>query len=411
MIRKILAYHVVAILCCLLSPCSLSAETRQLAVSVGFPVNKTELLPGFGDNAAQLAQMEDFLSNIDPVTIDIIRVDGYASPEGPYRHNLRLAEGRAQALIRYIAEHTAIPAEKLAVGESHLSWEALRPLVEESEMKDADTVLALIDVALADQGEAAQLDAIGRLQRLNSGAAWREMKRKLFPQIRYSQLSVEIIDEPETEPVIEPEPAIEPEPIIQLIDTVAAPVTAAAEPEIESYRHLYLKTNGVGWAMLVSNLAVELDIAPHWSATLPVYYSGLNFFGHKVKFRTFTIQPEGRYWLRHDDGGNHGLFVGAHFGLGWYNYAINGKYRTQDHDGNTPAIGGGVAVGCRMRLAGRWSLEFSVGAGVYDARYDKYLNEQNGARVVSDRHRTWVGIDQAAVSIVYAFPVKKGGGR
>ncbi|MCC8113380.1 MAG: DUF3575 domain-containing protein [Bacteroidales bacterium] len=403
-------YYVVALLSCLLFPFSTQAETRQLAVSIGFPVNKTELLPGFGDNKAQLAQMEDFLNQLNPDSIDVIRVDGYASPEGPYAHNMRLALGRAQSLINYIANHTLIPADKLAVGETLLSWEALRPMVEDSQLKDIDTVLALIDVAISDHGEASQLDVLGKLQRLNSGLTWRQMKRNFFPQIRYSKLDIELLPPSEiiVEPVIEPEP----EKTIELIDTAMAPVTAMGQLEIEQCpRSLYLKTNGVGWLMLVTNLAFEIELSHRWSVALPVYYSGFNYFKHKIKFRTVTIQPEIRYWLTPNECGNTEWYVGTHFGLGWYNYAANGKYRVQDHDGNTPAIGGGVALGYRMHLARRWSLEFSVGAGVYDARYDKYINDYNGQRVVTDRHRTWVGIDQASVSIVYKIPLKKGGSR
>ena len=35
---------------------------------------------------------------------------------------------------------------------------------------------------------------------------------------------------------------------------------------------LYLKTNAVGWGMLISNLAVELAWGQYWSFVLPVYY-------------------------------------------------------------------------------------------------------------------------------------------
>ena len=58
-----------------------------------------------------------------------------------------------------------------------------------------------------------------------------------------------------------------------------------------------LKTNAVGWAMLISNIAVEVDINKYWSVTLPVYYSALNYFTRTRKLRTLAFQPEVRWWF------------------------------------------------------------------------------------------------------------------
>ncbi len=176
-------------------------------------------------------------------------------------------------------------------------------------------------------------------------------------------------------------------------------------------RRILVKSNAIGWALLVSNAAIEIDLTRHWSFTLPIYYSACNYFTSKLKFRTFTIQPEARYWLTPD---NEGWFGGVHFGMGYYNIALGGDYRTQDHDRNSPAVGGGVAVGYRMPLgkSRHWKLEFSLGGGVYATHYDKFRNEPNGKLVKTDR-KAWVGIDQAAVSFAYTFDLKKkkGGNR
>lgn len=49
--------------------------------------------------------------------------------------------------------------------------------------------------------------------------------------------------------------------------------------------------------MLISNIAVEVDINKYWSVTLPIYYSALNYFTRTRKLRTLAFQPEVRWWF------------------------------------------------------------------------------------------------------------------
>ncbi len=177
----------------------------------------------------------------------------------------------------------------------------------------------------------------------------------------------------------------------------------------EQLRHLYIKTNGIGWMMGITNIAAEIDLAKHWTVTLPLYWSSWNYFKTTLKFRTFTLQPEIRYWIMAED--NEGVFAGAHLGLGWYNFALDGDYRTQDHGGHCPSFGGGISAGYRMPFSHnkRLRLEFSLGMGVYGAHYDKFHNYRNGLLAETCR-KTWFGIDQAAVSFVYTFDLGKKGG-
>ena len=188
-------------------------------------------------------------------------------------------------------------------------------------------------------------------------------------------------------------------------------ITDSIYPEDElPGRNLYIKTNAPAWLMLWTNIAFEIDLAPHWSAQLPIYYSGFNYFRRDVKFRTFSFLPEVRWWSRAD---NTGFFANLHLGCGWYNYAKGGEFRYQDHDRNTPALGGGVGIGyrfyfCRDR---RWTMEAAVGCGVYRLDYDIFRNIDNGL-IMGREKRTFFGIDQAALSFSYSFGIeKKGGGK
>ena len=178
-------------------------------------------------------------------------------------------------------------------------------------------------------------------------------------------------------------------------------------------RELHVKTNVVGLGLGIANAAVEVDLAKHWSFTLPVYYSAWDYFQSTLKFRTLAVQPEVRYWFKFC---NDGWFLGGHFGYGFYNLAFNGDYRYQDHDRDTPAMGGGISAGYRTHLSKnkRWKMEFALGGGAYLVNYDKFHNTSDvkkGLMVESSIEKTYWGIDQATISISYAFNLTKKGGK
>ena len=207
---------------------------------------------------------------------------------------------------------------------------------------------------------------------------------------------------PAPEPVVESDTVVV-EPVVETVPDTMVVIPAPKGPS----RNLYLKSNAIGWGMLIANAAAEVDLADHWSISLPVYYSALNYFTSRLKFRTLCFQPEVRYWLSSE---NQGWFGGAHLGVAWFNYAKGGDWRYQDHHRRTPMLGGGVSGGYRKSISSnkRWLLEFSLGCGAYKLHYDIFYNEPNG-QLADTRKRTFFGIDHAAISIVYRLgSIKKG---
>jgi hypothetical protein len=213
------------------------------------------------------------------------------------------------------------------------------------------------------------------------------------------------------EPVVE---VVEPEPAdtAKVEPDTAIVVPVIPEPEVWVPK-LYLKTNAVGLGMAIANAGVEVDLARHWSVGLHTYYSAWNYFKSTIKFRTFAVQPEVRYWFSDE---NDGFFAGAHLGLLYYNFAFDGDYRYQDHDGTSPALGGGLSIGYRLPISknNRWRVEFAVGAGVYDLNYDIFHNTpdvKDGLMTEESIKKTYWGIDQAAITFSYSFDLKKKGGK
>ncbi len=252
-------------------------------------------------------------------------------------------------------------------------------------------------------------DPVSSLRRAYGGRLWSWLARDVFPLMRKSTVTVfyngtsrELTGEPEKQGVYIEDFTLEAEEAV-------LPGAESTLPE-EWRRHVYLKTNLPAWLCMWINAAFEVDIAPHWSFTIPIYYSGFNYFTRTLKFRTLAFQPEFRWFPNRE---NRGFFAGIHAGAVYYNIALKGDLRYQDHDGKTPALGGGVAIGYRFRLNSNPHLymEATIGGGIYKLHYDEFINRHNGLKV-GERRRTFYGVDQAALTFVYRFggeSKKKGG--
>ncbi len=182
-------------------------------------------------------------------------------------------------------------------------------------------------------------------------------------------------------------------------------------------RRVSVGTNCLLWGLLVGNINAEYDFAPNWTANTEGRYSALNYFTECTKFRTLAFRTEMRYWptKRGCNDIRQGFFAEAHLGLGWFNIAFNGNTRYQDHNGSSPAFGGGIGGGYRLPFGAgrRWAIDFSAGVGVYRLHYDKFENTSHidDGPIKSERCRTAVVIDNIAVSISYTFDAgrRKGG--
>jgi len=118
--------------------------------NVEFPVNKTTLLPDFRGNHAELMKVRasvDSVRNDADVTITSMSITGFASPEGPYDNNVRLARGRTEALRTYVENLYAFPKGLIQTASVPEDWDGLRRWVAESNLAGREGILAVIDDA------------------------------------------------------------------------------------------------------------------------------------------------------------------------------------------------------------------------------------------------------------------------
>ena len=83
-----------------------------------FPVNQTRIYPDYRRNPSELAAIKrtvDVVKNDANTTVTEIDIVGYASPEGRYAANARLAQGRAEALKNYVMSEYGFKADLFKV--------------------------------------------------------------------------------------------------------------------------------------------------------------------------------------------------------------------------------------------------------------------------------------------------------
>lgn len=398
------------------------AQERRMSVSIDFRINSTVIDSAYSDNAANMRKISDLITQLQQnKTVSIINVSfcGAASPEGSYQLNRRLAQGRLSALERFVRTKADIPDSIITYTDNYIQWDYLKSHIEDSEYACKNEALAILN----EEGRLVDYylpnthidNRLYKLKALDGGKVWFQISRRLFGQMRNAGVVI-ITYKEELPSVLVPQYFPEIASIGAEEDVIRSDygrVNNAQMLEDEEWnRKLYLKSNALGLGIGIPNVAVEVDLAKHWSFTLPVYYSAWNYFKSTIKFRTLAFQPELRYWLKEN---NQKFFIGAHFGYAQYNFAVDGDYRIQDHNGNSPALGGGISMGYRIPVSrnNRWRVEFSLGAGVYGLHYDKFHNPAHteDGLMINSVKKTYFGIDQAAVSFSYSFDLKKKGGR
>ncbi len=412
----------IALIFLLLGTSYAHSQERNTELSVDFRVNSTQIDSGYRDNAERISELISFLRQVQTdKTTSIVNISfcGAASPEGSYELNKMLARKRMESLEKLIRSKVEIPDSVITYNDSYIPWEYLSSLVNASDISHKDEILKIIDE------EAKIVDYIGdrsidnrilKLQKLNGGKVWQEMLRRFFSPMRnacviFVTFHTDLL--PRIEPVIAKVDSvytIEWTPTLPILLDSIQPIKQV--PIVEQWhRTLSVKTNALVLGLAIANAAVEIDLCKHWSFNLPVYYSAWDYFSETIKFRTLAVQPEIRYWFSEKNLRNDGWYLGTHFGLAYYNIATDGEYRTQDHNGTSPALGGGLAVGYRMPISknNRWKMEFSIGAGAYSLHYDKFRNYHNGLLVYTEK-KIYIGIDQASVSFSYTFDLKRKGG-
>lgn len=114
---------------------------------IDFPVNRTEIYPGYRRNPEEL---KSILATIDAVKNDTdtrilsISIKGYASPEGSYANNIRLAKGRTATLKEYVRRQYHFSDSLFTTAYEPEDWAGLERFVASSQLENKEGIMDLI---------------------------------------------------------------------------------------------------------------------------------------------------------------------------------------------------------------------------------------------------------------------------
>lgn len=167
------------------------AEARKARAEKGqafvdFVVNKTDIRPSYRGNQAELEKITktiDLVRNDKNVEITNIDIHGYASPEGSYQNNTRLARERAAALKSYVQSLYDLPSKVYTSNYTPEDWDGLRSRLEQSDLKNKQQLLAIANSSLTPDGKDAEM-------RRRYPEQYRYMLDNWYPALRHSDYTV-----------------------------------------------------------------------------------------------------------------------------------------------------------------------------------------------------------------------------
>lgn len=167
------------------------AEVKQRAEKgnayLDFPVNQTKIYPEYRRNPMELAEINRTINVVKENTdtkITGISLHGYASPEGSYANNTRLAKGRSEALKTYIMKEYGLSADMFTVQSTPEDWAGLRAYVEKNNVANKAKVLEIIDSQMDN------LDAKENKIKALDGAMYQALLRDCYPALRHTDYVV-----------------------------------------------------------------------------------------------------------------------------------------------------------------------------------------------------------------------------
>lgn len=169
------------------------ARASMLSLNIGFPVNVTEVRPEFGNNRRELARADSLvttLQNNELLIINGVGIHGYASPEGTYSANERLAKGRSLNFKKHLVNK--YPANRY-LRDAHTSWtpedwEGFGLMVEASDnIAEKQEVLAIVyDDAIASDTKDRMLQNI-----VWWSSNYKVILKEMYPKLRRIELRVD----------------------------------------------------------------------------------------------------------------------------------------------------------------------------------------------------------------------------
>ncbi len=172
-------------------------KTRSLSRSayVNYKINSPILLPDYKSNPLELAAIVATIDSVradKDLTVNAVRIHGYASPDGPYTLNEKLAAGRTESLRKYVDNHYGF-GSLLTAESTPEDWSGLREWVAASALADKAGILEVIDSNLKPDEKEQKIKKL-------YPASFQMMLSQVYPSLRRADYKIEYTVKTFTEP-------------------------------------------------------------------------------------------------------------------------------------------------------------------------------------------------------------------
>jgi hypothetical protein len=166
---------------------AIKKRTAEGSAYLDFPVNKTVIYPDYRRNPEELEKIRqtiEVVKNDKNTNITAITIHGYASPEGSYVNNTRLARERAEELKRYVQNLYKFDEKIITVNSTAEDWNGFLKLLNASNLNEKKEILAILNQKISpDEKEQ-------KLKTLNVGIPYLFILQNWFPALRHSDYKV-----------------------------------------------------------------------------------------------------------------------------------------------------------------------------------------------------------------------------
>ncbi|NDV59563.1 DUF3868 domain-containing protein [Bacteroides sp. 519] len=178
-------YEVQSLVALVAPQAEVKTRNRQGSAFLDFQVGRSAILPDFRRNPVELGKINDAFLEVmgdQDAQITGLFIEGYASPEGKYASNEKLARDRAVALKEYIKNHYLLAENLFTVRSVGEDWVGLKTKIEESTIAQKDQILAIIDSSAEPDAKEARLKGL---------SSYSSLLRDVFPELRRVEYQID----------------------------------------------------------------------------------------------------------------------------------------------------------------------------------------------------------------------------
>ena len=370
---------------------------------ITFPINKAELLTGYGNNAAELGRITKDLKGItsDPtLSLHSLTIHGFGSIDGPYALNEKVARQRTDSVASFVSNLSNLSDNLIATRSTAEDWKGFRQFVEQAstaQLPHKEEILTIID-------STREPDEKEYLIKSTYPEDYKYLIANCMPQLRRSDYTIKYV---KTNHIAVNKTVLVPETTTAAVFVAD---TTTAQPEARKKRLIgYLRTNLL---LPLLNVGFEVPIGNRWSVAADWYYPwAFRSSSHKNCYQIDILALEGRYWFgsKHSKSEENKKYrlLGHSVSV----FAMGGRYDLEHnykgHQGEY-IVGGVDYMYAKTAFKGKAHLEFYFGIGYLYTRakrYEVFVREGKGYYNKDFRKKvTYFGPIRAGISLV--FPIK-----